>query len=120
VAHIDQRVIGFYTLSNAQIEFEKIKDLLPKRYPPHYPVPMARLGRFAVDKTTQGQGIGKALLFNALYRCYTISKEIGTAGIMVDAKDQKVTEFYKHYGFIEIQPLTLILLTKTIEKLFQT
>lgn len=114
------KVLGFYSLSSAEIDFVQVDDLLPKRFPPHYPVPVARLGRLAVDNKVAGQGVGGALLINALYRCYKISQEMAIVGVIVDAKDEEAKAFYLKHGFTHLteQPLTVFILMKTIEKLF--
>lgn len=125
VACLDSKpdtVVGFYTLSQAQIDFEQISELLPKHYPRHYPVPLTRLGRFAVDKTMQGNGIGKKLLINALYRCYETSKQVGMTGVIVDAKDENAQRFYIKHDFTPLpkQPLTLVIHIKRLNLLFNS
>jgi len=114
------KVVGYYTLSHAQIDFKRLENLLPKRYPAHYPVPLARIGRFAVDKSIQGQGLGRILLTNALYRCYETSKQIGMTGVIVEAKDYEAQKFYMYNDFIPLEecPLTLVILTKTLKSIF--
>ena len=87
------KIIGFYTLSTGGIVREQLS--LPDRYKlPNYPIPIARIGRLAVDKSVQGQGLGEELLKNALHRCVTLSKEIGLYGVVVDAKHEKAKAFY--------------------------
>ena len=107
-------VLGFYTLSTGQINF----DILPKGIKhPRYPVSIARLARLAVDLTCQGKGMGGFLLYNALQKIKTVSQVIGIFAIVVDAKDEKAKSFYEHYGFVPLQEtdLTLCLPMKVIE-----
>lgn len=57
-------VIGFYTLSmgdmDASVLPRKLHGNLPK-----YPLPVALIGRFAVDERAQGRGFGDALMSDA-------------------------------------------------------
>jgi hypothetical protein len=66
---------------------------------PRYPnVPAVRMGRLAVDQNFKGQGLGAALLADALRRATTA--EIAAYALVVDAKDLAAAEFYAHHGFI--------------------
>ena len=72
------------------------------------------MGRLAVDRAFQGQGLGGALLADALDR--TARSEIAAFALMVDAKDEAATAFYQHHGFIALpdSPLTLFLPLATV------
>lgn len=77
---------------------------------PRYPtVPAVRMGRVAVDQAFKGQGLGGALLADALDRA--ARAEIATHALMVEAKDETAAAFYLHHGFIALpdSPLTLFL-----------
>jgi predicted GNAT family N-acyltransferase len=105
------KILGFYTLSAGSIAFDSLPDKLPK-----YPIPIIRIGRLAVEKQLQGQGVGEYLLMDALHRCASHAKEIGIYGVVVDAKHQKAKNFYLKYGFVELtkSPLTLFVSIKDI------
>ena len=68
-------VIGYYTLSSGAVEFTNFPPTLKKQIAP-YPVPIARIGRLAVDNSTKGQGLGRELLFHAIDKVEQLSKEI--------------------------------------------
>jgi GNAT superfamily N-acetyltransferase len=104
-----QRILGFFTLSSAQINFSELSSAMRKGLPSRYPIPAARIGRLAVDRRMQGQRIGEGLLLNALYRCAVISREMGIVGVIVDAKREQAQLFYRQYGFEPIpdDPLKL-------------
>lgn len=91
-------VIGYYTLSNGAVEFANFPAILKKQIAP-YPVPIARIGRLAVDNSTKGQGLGRELLFHAIDKVEQLSKEIGIRAIVVDAKNPSAEAFYLKYGF---------------------
>jgi GNAT superfamily N-acetyltransferase len=111
----EAKVLGFYSLSAANIDVESLPSDIRKKLP-HYPIPMARLTRLAVDQSMQGQGLGEFLLIDSLQRCVKLAKEMGIFGVLVDAKHEKAKHFYQKYGFREVvsQPLTLFLPIKTI------
>ena len=84
------------------------------KYQPAYPIPVILLARLAVDKTEQKQGIGPALLKDALQRCLRASNEIGARAVLVHAIDEGAKSFYRHLGFKDcvVDDLHLMLLIK--------
>ncbi len=104
-----QQVRGFYCLSSTSIGFDGVDAVLTQRLP-RYPLPGVVIGRFAVDQTAQGRGIGKVLLAHALKQVSKVAQIIGVNFIVIHAKDQKAMEFYQRFGFISLtsNPLTLI------------
>ena len=109
-AEQSQVVAGFYTLSAASIAAEMLHGTLRKKLP-RYPVPVALLGRLAVDQPFHGQGLGSILLVDACKRVVAASETLAVAAIVVDAKSAKAAAFYQHFGFIELpgQPGRLML-----------
>lgn len=80
-------------------------------------VPVARLGRLAVDRAMHGKGLGAALLRDALLRVARVAAtDLGIVGVVVDAKNAEARRFYERCGFVQLadHPLTLIILTRTI------
>ena len=59
-----REVAGFYALSAGSIERAMFPPEDVKRLP-RYPVPVALIGRLAVDRRWAGQGLGSALLADA-------------------------------------------------------
>lgn len=96
-----QVVAGFYTLSAASIAAETLPEQWRKKMP-RYPIPVALLGRLAVHRESQGQGLGAILLADACKRVAAASKTLAVAAIIVDAKSPKAAAFYQHFGFIEL------------------
>jgi GNAT superfamily N-acetyltransferase len=105
-----QTILGYYTLSAGSVRAD---DLPPehKRSLPNYPVPVALLGRLAVDQQHQGQRLGTILLADAVQRVEQASEVIGVYAIVVDALNPAAAEFYRQFGFIAFsgQPLKLFL-----------
>lgn len=96
-----QVIAGFYTLSAASISAETLPEKWRKKLP-RYPVPVALLGRLAVDQQFYGQGLGSILLADACQRVAGVSETLAVAAIVVDAKSPEAAAFYRHFGFIEL------------------
>lgn len=111
----DKRVVGFYSQSMSQVDLSSLPIESQKKLPKH-PVPVARIGRLAVDNRMKGQGLGGLLLADALRRIKHVSLEIGVFAVVVDAKDDQAKSFYRKYGFMELtnDPMTLFLSVATI------
>jgi predicted GNAT family N-acyltransferase len=88
-----------------------------KRLPTH-PVPVILLGRLAVDQKARGQGLGKALLRDALRRSLELSDQLGLFAVEVLAIDAEAKGFYTKYGFVPLadNDLHLFLPIKTIHE----
>ena len=112
----DDIVKGFYTLSNAQIEFKELPKNLSSQLP-HYPIPAIRIARLAVDCKYQKQKIGSLLLKNAFKRIVFASLQTGIVFIIVDAKENS-KGFYEHFGFICVdeEKLIYVINIKTVIK----
>lgn len=112
----ETNVLGFYTLSTGQINFQVLPEAVKH---PKYPVSIARIARLAVDLKCQGGGVGGFLLYDALQKIKTVSKVIGIFAVVVDAKDARAKSFYERYGFVSLQDtdLTLCLPMKVIDQL---
>jgi predicted GNAT family N-acyltransferase len=99
------RVYGYYTLSAGEVDKDALPSKVGKKLP-KYPVPVAVLGRLAVDESVQGQDHGRRLLTDALRRSLTASESVGLFAVIVDAIDDKAAAFYARFGFEPIPDLT--------------
>ena len=104
-----QRIAGYYTLASASLLLADLPPSTGKKLPRYPTVPAVRMGRLAVDRAFKGQGLGGALLADALHRC--AHSEIAAFALMVDAKDEAAAAFYRHHGFLALpdSPFTLFL-----------
>lgn len=112
-------VIGFYTLSAAQISVHNI----PKNYHvklPAYPVLASRLCRLAVDRSFQGKHLGEHLLVDAMERVCLAAANIAIHAMVVDAKNESGKNFYIKYGFMPLEGngLSLFIPLSTIEEIY--
>jgi predicted GNAT family N-acyltransferase len=104
------KILGFYTLSAAQIDVQQLSDTQRKRLP-RYPVPCFRMGRLARAVESCGAGLGEILIGCAVDRCLHARSLVGAYALLVDAKDEMAKSFYERYGFITCldAPMTLYL-----------
>ena len=105
-----EQLAGFYTLSAGSVNCSDLPLLLAKTLP-RYPVPIALIGRLAVDSHFQGKGLGSILLADACQKVAKASTTLAVMGIVVNAKDKMAAGFYQHFGFIPLpgQPDRLLL-----------
>ena len=105
----EQRIAGYYTLASAGLLLTDLPSNVAKRLPRYPSVPAVRMGRLAIDQGFKGQGLGGALLADALVRA--ASSEIAAYALVVDALDESAVAFYRHHGFVVLPdaPLTLFL-----------
>jgi GNAT superfamily N-acetyltransferase len=103
-------ILGFYTLSPAQVDFHRVPDVARSGGGRHA-VGGFRLVLLAVDKKFQGHGLGGQLLIAAAERCMRASREVGGTALMIDAKDEQVAAWYRLFGAVPLNdtPLSLLL-----------
>ncbi|MFT3742547.1 MAG: GNAT family N-acetyltransferase [Gammaproteobacteria bacterium] len=115
VACHEEHIIGYYTLASTSIPLSALPPGISKKLPRYPTVPAVRMGRLAVDEAFKGQGLGGALLADAISR--TCRSEIAAYALIVDAKDKMAVSFYQHHGFILLPdtPMTLFLPLATVK-----
>ena len=98
----DEKLAGFYTLTQDNIVSEDLPpELIGQLNLPRYErIGATLLGRLARDLTYRGMGVGELLLVDALKRSLAMSRQIASAAVVVDAKDEKAQKFYQDFGFI--------------------
>ena len=74
------------------------------------PVPVVVLGRLAVDRAFKSQGLGSALLRDAVLRTLQAADIIGVRAILVHALSEQAKRFYQERGFAPspMNPMTLM------------
>ena len=117
----DGRIIaGYYTLSQFSVDLGIVPQDVARRLPKYPIVPATLIGRLAVSTAYRGQGLGELLLMDALHRSLTLSRQIASAAVIVDAKDDQAMTFYRKYGFLALPNTAgrLFLPMTTVEHLF--
>ena len=96
--------VGYYALAMHSVLPDEAPALARKRE--RHAIPAIYLTALAVSAAHQGQGIGSALLGDAIARCVSLSGEIGTAAIILDvlkdAQYERRLAFYLTLGFAPI------------------
>lgn len=105
-------VVGYYCLASGALALNEAPPVMRRNMPD--PLPIAVLGRLAVDQSCQGRGLGVALLQDAVLRTLQAGDILGIRGLLVHALSADAQAFYQHHGFVAspIQPMTLILSLK--------
>jgi GNAT superfamily N-acetyltransferase len=93
------RVIGYFSISTALEQRSTLPSAKLRRGMPEQ-VPLLLIGRLAVDAQYRGQGIGSALLADALRRCLAVSEIAGARAVIAHAIDEAAVSFYERHGFI--------------------
>jgi len=101
------QVIGYYSLSAGSLDPTDLPEEFRRRLP-GYPVPVVLLGRLAVAESHQSKGL---LLADALQRITQASQIMAVYAVIVDALNDRASEFYRQFGLIPLpsQPLKLFL-----------
>lgn len=112
VVAADRRVVGYYCIASGALDLADAPGPVRRNMPD--PIPMAVLGRLAVDRDWQGKGLGAALLQDAVLRTGKAAAIIGIRGLLVHAISDAAKAFYEHYGFTASpkHPMTLVLSLK--------
>jgi GNAT superfamily N-acetyltransferase len=117
VALKDDLLVGYYSLAAGSVS----RDQLPARIAQgqgQYPVPITVLARLAVDLSEKGQGLGRALLQDAILRAFQASELVGSRAIVTHAKDDIARSFYQRFDFVAspINEFHLYLLMKDVKR----
>jgi len=94
----DGFVVGYYALAAGGVASTAAPGRVRRNMPD--PIPMAVLGRLAVDRSLHGQGVGRAMLRDAVLRTLQASAAIGVRGILVQAISENAARFYRACGFV--------------------
>jgi GNAT superfamily N-acetyltransferase len=109
VSGAGRRVVGYYSLAAASVLREATTGAVRRNMPE--PVPAVLIGRLAVDRAWQGQGLGADLLHDAVLRILGAAETIGVRAILVHAISADAKTFYERHGFraSPIEPMTLMI-----------
>lgn len=93
----ETRVVGYYTLAAASIPLVELPAGVARRLPRYDVLPAALIGRLAVDREFQGEGLGGALIADAIMRASRAEPAI--FAMLVDAKDEAAAIYYERLSF---------------------
>ena len=114
VVCMGQRVVGYYCLAAGSLLCAEAPGRVQRNMPD--PIPVMILGRLAVDRAWQGQGLGSALLRDAVLRILNVAEIAGVRAILAHAISEETKRFYESYDFMEspTNPMTLVVTLKDI------
>jgi GNAT superfamily N-acetyltransferase len=106
----DGGVLGYYTVVAGQLRHEEATAAVSRDRTRQFPIPIALLARLAVDTNHQRQGLGAALLRDALSRAQAASAQVAVRAVVVHAIDDSAAAFYARFGFRDLAatPRTLM------------
>lgn len=109
VTDSQRRVVGYYCLASGALALGEAPGGVRRNMPD--PIPMAILGRLAVDRSQQGQGLGTALLRDAVERTQAASEILGIRGLLVHALSEEAKAFCERHGFhaASSRPMMLVM-----------
>jgi GNAT superfamily N-acetyltransferase len=112
-----ETVLGYYTLCAASLPQGDVP-AAARKHIPRYPLVSATLiGRLAVSRTRQGDGLGSLLLADAVQRAYASAETVGSSMLVVDALNERAAAFYESFGFQPLpESLRLVLPMRSIEE----
>ncbi|MEX2630988.1 MAG: GNAT family N-acetyltransferase [Tistlia sp.] len=109
VVRAEGRVVGYYALAVGAVSEAQAAGRIRRNMPE--PIPVMLIARLAVDRRCQGQGIGAALLRDAVLRTLQAAEIAGIRAILVHALSEDAKRFYQRFGFTAspVEPLTLMI-----------
>ena len=102
-------VIAYYTIAAHLLQRADLPRSIGRGNPNH--IPAVLLARLALVRTLPGQGLGGALLADALTRIVAATSVVAARFVVVDAIDEPAALFYERHGFRRI-PVTNRLIQK--------
>lgn len=104
----DADVIGYYAIASGGIAVADAHGRFRRNMPD--PIPVAILGRLAVDARYHGRGIGRALFRDAAQRILQAADILGIRGLIVHAISDEAKTFYEALGLMPAaqEPMTLM------------
>ena len=113
-------ILGYYTVTPTRIDPGELAPGFVRAYalPSNRSIPASLIARLAVTENVKGQGIGSAMVFDAMRRCANVSRQIGGVAIVVDALSTDLVSFYTKLGFTQFEPGSrrLFIMMDTVEK----
>lgn len=117
IAAPDNAVAAYFTLSAASIDLGTLPDKLANRLPSGVVIGASLLGRLAVDRAHQGNGLGEHMIGAAIDLSFAQSP-LACVVMIVDALNEDAARFYRHLGFIPFpeMPRRLFLVRDSLSK----
>lgn len=111
-----ERVVAYYCLAAGAVAHAGALGRVRRNMPD--PIPVMVIGRLAVDRKFQVNGLGRAMLRDAILRTIQAAGIVGVRAILVHALSDEARRFYERCGFRSsaIDPMTLMITVAEGEK----
>ena len=115
----NHKAVGYYALASGAIAVDTSVGQFRRNMPD--PIPVAVLGRLAIDRSQQGRGLGRALFRDCAQRVAHAADTIGIRGIVVHAISEQAKAFYLALGFDASpkEPMMLMVTLGDIRRLME-
>ena len=112
-----RRVVGYFSLAAGSVLQKEATGRVRRNMPD--PVPVALLGRLAIDRQWQGRGLGAAMLRDAVLRVVGAAETIGVRALLVHAISDEAKAFYERWGFraSATDPMTLMITIEEVQRM---
>lgn len=109
---------GYFSLSVGQIDALEAPERIRKGMG-RYPIPVVILARLAVSVSSQGRGVGRGMLQEAIRRTLAIADQAGIRALLTHPIDDDAARFYERFGFLAspVRDQQLLLLLKDARRL---
>lgn len=97
----DNKVMAYFAINPTQVD--RLEDGISKSAAKLDRAPAFMISKLAVDRSIQGQGVGKDLVLDAVGRIVRVAQLGGGRLIVVDAIDEPSADFCRKLNFIPVQ-----------------
>lgn len=99
----EHQVVGYHALAAALVSHEDAPPALLKSAG-RSPIPVILLARLGVDVTAQAQGLGAALVKDAMLRAAQAAAVVGARALLIHAESEQARAFYLHLAEFDDSP----------------
>jgi GNAT superfamily N-acetyltransferase len=119
VISVAGRVVGYYSLAIGAVIEQRSSGKRSRSRPDAIAVMV--VSRLALDKAHQGEGLGRALVRDAVLRTQQAAAMGGIRAIMAHALSEPTRRFYEGCGFSAspVDPMTLMVGVADVEKILR-
>ena len=112
----EKAIAGYFTLATGQVDFSDLPPVTVRRLPRRQ-LPVAILAWLGVSVESQGQGLGRLLLAQALRDCFEAGRTFAFVAVIIDCVDDAAKAFYHRFDFEELpgHPYRLFLSSKRLD-----
>lgn len=110
------QVVGYYALATGAVAQAHATGKVRRNMPE--PIPVMVIGRLAVDRKYQRQGLGAALLKDAILRTVQAASIAGIRAILLHAMSDDARRFYEQAGFVSspVDPMTMMVTLADVDR----